>query len=50
MASRLFDVPSEGYLGSRIDQDYQPEKIQEQRNALLHTLARDFGDSQRNLS
>jgi hypothetical protein len=22
LASRLFDVPSEGYLGSRIDQNY----------------------------
>ncbi|MEB6564270.1 MULTISPECIES: aminopeptidase N [Acinetobacter] len=43
LASRLFDVPSEGYLGSRIDQDYQPEKIQEQRNALLDTLARELG-------
>jgi aminopeptidase N len=30
LASRLFDVPSEGYLGSRIDQDYEPE-VQEKR-------------------
>ncbi len=43
LASRLFDVPTEGYLGSRIDADYQPAKIQEQRNALLDTLAREFG-------
>ena len=43
LASRLFDVPSEGYLGSRIDQDYSPATIQEQRDALLHTLARAFG-------
>ncbi|OAL79038.1 aminopeptidase N [Acinetobacter sp. SFB] len=43
LASRLFDVPTEGYLGSRIDTDYQPAKIQEQRNALLDTLARDLG-------
>ncbi|MGE8560834.1 MAG: aminopeptidase N [Acinetobacter sp.] len=43
LASRLFDVPTEGYLGSRIDTDYQPAKIQEQRNALLDTLAREFG-------
>ena len=35
LASRLFDVPSEGYLGSRIDTDYEPAKIQEQRNALI---------------
>lgn len=43
LASRLFDVPSEGYLGSRINQDYSPAMIQEQRDALLHTLARAFG-------
>ncbi|WP_425918385.1 aminopeptidase N [Acinetobacter sp. TSRC1-2] len=43
LASRLFDVPTEGYLGSRIDADYRPTKIQEQRNALLDTLARELG-------
>ena len=43
LASRLLDVPTEGYLGSRIDADYQPAKIQEQRNALLDTLARELG-------
>ncbi|WP_122898557.1 aminopeptidase N [Acinetobacter sp. B51(2017)] len=42
LASRLFDVPSEGYLGSRIDTDYNPSLIQEKRNALLDTLARAF--------
>ncbi len=35
LASRLFDVPTEGYLGSRIDTDYNPAKIQEQREALI---------------
>ncbi|WP_228253380.1 hypothetical protein, partial [Acinetobacter baumannii] len=25
--SRLFDVPTEGYLGSRIDQNYAPADI-----------------------
>ena len=44
LASRLFDVPSEGYLGSRIDTDYEPAKIQEQRNALIDKLARDIGE------
>ena len=44
LASRLFDVPSEGYLGSRIDVDYQPAVIQEKRNALLDTLARELGE------
>ena len=43
LASRLFDVPSEGYLASRIDTDYRPLQIQEQRNALLDTLARELG-------
>lgn len=43
LASRMFDVPSESYLGSRIDQNYQPEKIQQQCNALLDTLARELG-------
>ena len=43
LASRIFDVPSESYLGSRIDQNYQPEKIQQQRNALLDRLARELG-------
>lgn len=43
LVSRLFDVPSEGYLGSRIDNAYSPDKIQEQRNALINTLARELG-------
>ncbi|MBL8321963.1 MAG: DUF3458 domain-containing protein, partial [Acinetobacter sp.] len=43
LASRLFDVPSEGYLGSRIDAGYSPAAIQEKRNALLETLARELG-------
>ncbi|MGH1400766.1 MAG: aminopeptidase N [Acinetobacter tandoii] len=43
LASRLFDVPSEGYLGSRIDENYNPTVIQEKRNALLNTLARELG-------
>lgn len=44
LASRLFDVPSEGYLGSRIDTDYEPAKIQEQRNTLIEKLARELGE------
>ena len=43
LASRLFDVPAEGYLGSRIDQNYQPEVVQSKRNALLDTFAREMG-------
>ncbi|MHA3116181.1 aminopeptidase N [Acinetobacter sp. ANC 4635] len=44
LASRLLDVPAEGYLGSRIDQNYQPEVVQSKRNALLDTFAREMGD------
>ena len=43
LASRLFDVPTEGYLGSRIDANYNPLDIQEKRNSLLDTLANAFG-------
>ncbi|VXA58032.1 aminopeptidase N [Acinetobacter proteolyticus] len=43
LASRLFDVPSENYLGSRVDQDYEPELIREKREAVLDRLARDLG-------
>ncbi|MPW43030.1 aminopeptidase N [Acinetobacter guerrae] len=43
LASRLFDVPTEGYLGSRIDADYEPEGVHEKRNSVLETLARELG-------
>ena len=43
LVSRLFDVPTEGYLGSRIDENYNPVLIQEKRNALLLQLALAFG-------
>ncbi|WP_180146477.1 aminopeptidase N [Acinetobacter sp. YH12052] len=43
LASRLFDVPTEGYLGSRIDADYSPAQVQEQREALLSRVARELG-------
>ncbi|QOW50057.1 MULTISPECIES: aminopeptidase N [unclassified Acinetobacter] len=43
LASRLFDVPTEGYLGSRIDTDYSPAQVQEQREALLSRVARELG-------
>ncbi|MGE8541301.1 MAG: aminopeptidase N [Acinetobacter sp.] len=43
LVSRLFDVPTEGYLGSRIDENYNPVLIQEKRNALLSQLALAFG-------
>ncbi|WP_343594509.1 aminopeptidase N [Acinetobacter sp.] len=44
LASRLLDVPAEGYLGSRIDSAYEPEVVQEKRNSVLETLARELGD------
>ncbi|MEB5476122.1 aminopeptidase N [Acinetobacter pollinis] len=40
LASRLLDVPSEGYLASRIDENYKPDVIQEKRNALLNAFAK----------
>ncbi|RFS29825.1 aminopeptidase N [Acinetobacter sp. SWAC5] len=42
LASRLLDVPAEGYLGSRIDENYNPAMIQEKRNALLTAVALSF--------
>lgn len=43
LASRLFDVPTEGYLGSRIDTDYNPAIIHEVRESLLEAVARELG-------
>ncbi|ENW04665.1 aminopeptidase N [Acinetobacter beijerinckii] len=43
LASRLFDVPSESYLGSRIDQDYEPELVREKREAVINRLGRELG-------
>lgn len=43
LASRLFDVPSESYLGSRIDQDYEPGLVREKREAVINRLARELG-------
>lgn len=40
LASRLLDIPSENYLASRIDQDYDPAAMMEKRNALVTALAR----------
>lgn len=42
LASRLFDVPTEGYLGSRIDADYNPAIIHEVRESLLDAVAREL--------
>ena len=42
LVSRLFDVPTEGYLASRIDQNYNPSVIKEKREALLNAVATIF--------
>ena len=44
LASRLFDVPTEGYLGSRIDTEYNPLIIHEKREVLVNQLASILGD------
>ncbi len=44
LASRLFDIPSEGYLGSRIDTNYQPSTLHESREKLVNTLAKGLAD------
>ena len=43
LASRLFDVPTEGYLGSRIDTEYNPLIIHEKREVLVNQLASILG-------
>ena len=45
LASRLLDVPAEGYLGSRIETDYNPVVVKEKREALINTLAGALGDT-----
>ena len=42
LVSRLFDVPTEGYLASRIDQNYNPLVIKEKREELLNAVATIF--------
>jgi aminopeptidase N len=42
LASRLLDVPSEGYLASRIDSDYNPVVVQEKREAVINAVAQAF--------
>jgi len=40
LTARLLDVPSENYLASRIDQDYEPSEMHQRREALLNALAK----------
>jgi aminopeptidase N len=39
LASRLLDIPSESYLASRIDQNFNPTEVHEKREVLLKALA-----------
>ncbi|MFB2538155.1 MULTISPECIES: aminopeptidase N [unclassified Acinetobacter] len=38
LASRLLDIPSESYLASLIDSDYQPETVKAKRDSLVKLL------------
>jgi aminopeptidase N len=44
LASRLLDVPSENYIASRIDSDYNPVVVKEKREALLNAVAAELKD------
>ncbi len=44
LASRLLEVPTEGYLASRIAHDFEPAKVHEQRERLLNTIAAQLKD------
>lgn len=44
LASRLLDVPTENYLASRIDNQYDPDVIHERREALLNALSKRLQD------
>ncbi len=44
LASRLLEVPTEGYLASRITHDFEPVKVHEQRENLLNAIAMQLKD------
>lgn len=39
LASRLLDVPSEGYIASRLDRNYDPVQVKQQRESILNHIA-----------
>lgn len=39
LATRLLDIPSENYLASRIDQEYDPAVVHQKRDTVLNALA-----------
>ena len=44
LASRLLEVPTEGYLASRIAHNFDPVKVHTQRDALLNAIAEQLKD------
>ncbi len=42
LAARLLDIPSESYLASRIDDDYNPSDVMRKREALVNAVANQF--------
>lgn len=44
LASRLLEVPTEGYLASRIAHDFDPVKVHAQRDTLLNAIAEQLKD------
>lgn len=44
LSSRLLDIPSESYLASRIEQQYQPEVIKARCDTLIQLVAEQLGD------
>ena len=44
LASRLLEVPTEGYLASRITHDFEPVKVHQQRENLLNAIAMQLKD------
>jgi aminopeptidase N len=39
LASRLLDVPTEGYIASRLERDYDPVEVKQNREAILNSIA-----------
>ncbi|MDO4223783.1 MAG: aminopeptidase N [Acinetobacter sp.] len=48
LASRLLDIPTESYLASRIEQNYQPEVVKQRRDELIAQVATALADFWKN--
>lgn len=44
LASRLLDVPSEGYIASRLNSGYDPVQVKQKREAVLNSIAQVLKD------